>query len=153
MKIALRVLGAAAIGITIGVLIFFFYALTLRNSYRASAMEINAAVLAGGDEITISQGDVALPADQRTLDYYDRFLLDGNTAVYSRIGAAETEKSIRLSFPDGSALSFTGLEDGSAIALSWNTPKGHKQYRVRSAITFMQLQAFFTNYQRRLTQP
>ena len=153
MKIVLRILGAAALLITLGVIIFFAYTLILRNDYRAAALNINEAVLAGGDRITVSRGDTTLPADQRIVDYYNRFLLDGNTAVYSRIGAPLTDQSIRLSFPDGSALTFTGLEDGSAIALCWATSQGQKQYRVRSSTTFMQLHAFFSNYQRSIDQP
>ena len=86
--------------ITLGVIIFFAYTLILRNDYRAAALNINEAVLAGGDRITVSRGDTTLPADQRIVDYYNRFLLDGNTAVYSRIGAPLTDQSIRLSFPD-----------------------------------------------------
>ncbi|MBO7711448.1 MAG: hypothetical protein J6S83_13345, partial [Lachnospiraceae bacterium] len=71
-----------------------------------------------------------------------------NTAVFSKKQVPETEETIMLDFGT-QQLCFTGLDDGSAIAVSWKDPSGERHYIVRSSTTFMQLSAYYTNCRRK----
>ena len=130
------------LGITLSVLIFFTYTLVLRTDYKSTALEINDAILSGCN-MTISRGEDTFPATQETADYYNRFLLL-QTDAFSRRSVPVTDKSIILRIGDNE-LSFTGLEDNSAIAVKWKTAPDDKNYIVRSQITFLQLNAYFSN--------
>lgn len=130
------------LGITLSVLIFFTYTLVLRTDYKSTALEINDAILSGCN-MTISRGEDTFPATQETADYYNRFLLL-QTDAFSRRSVPVTDKSIILRIGDNE-LSFTGLEDNSAIAVKWKTAADDKNYIVRSQITFLQLNAYFSN--------
>ena len=130
------------LGITLSVLIFFTYTLVLRTYYKSTALEINDAILSGCN-MTISRGEDTFPATQETADYYNRFLLL-QTDAFSRRSVPVTDKSIILRIGDNE-LSFTGLEDNSAIAVKWKTAADDKNYIVRSQITFLQLSAYFSN--------
>ena len=130
------------LGITLSVLIFFTYTLVLRTYYKSTALEINDAILSGCN-MTISRGEDTFPATQETADYYNRFLLL-QTDAFSRRSVPVTDKSIILRIGDNE-LSFTGLEDNSAIAVKWKTAADDKNYIVRSQITFLQLNAYFSN--------
>lgn len=150
-RTALTLSAVLAFAVTVSVMLFFIYILVLRTGYRSAALEINDAILSGS-RTTISRGDETLPASAEVMDYYNRFLLDKYTIVYSRKAAAVTEDSIILGIGN-SQLAFTGLEDGTAIAVKWETPVGEKNYVVRSQITFMQLSAYYENYKRRSLNP
>ena len=130
------------LGITLSVLIFFTYTVVLRTDYKSTALEINDAILSGCN-MTISRGEDTFPATQETADYYNRFLLL-QTDAFSRRSVPVTDKSIILRIGDNE-LSFTGLEDNSAIAVKWKTAADDKNYIVRSQITFLQLSAYFSN--------
>ena len=130
------------LGITLSVLIFFTYTLVLRTDYKSTALEINDAILSGCN-MTISRGEDTFPATQETADYYNRFVLL-QTDAFSRRSVPVTDKSIILRIGDNE-LSFTGLEDNSAIAVKWKTAADDKNYIVRSQITFLQLNAYFSN--------
>ena len=129
------------------VIAFLVYTLVLRTSYRADAMDINQVFLKKGT-VTVSCGEESFQMPAEELEYYDKFLLDRNTIVFSRRIVPETKDTIVLTFGKES-LSFTGLEDGSAIALCWKTPDHEKHYIVRSSISFMQLSAYYTNCRRK----
>lgn len=138
------------IAAAVGVIAFFVYVLVLRTDYRETALEINEAMLASGSRATVSRGDTSLAASAELLDYYNRFFLEGQTLVYSRKSAEMTERTIVLEFGDYK-VSFTGMEDGTSIGLHFDMPEGQKDFRVRSTITFMQLEAYFDNYVRKNT--
>ena len=55
-----------------------------------------------------------------------------------------TEESIILDFGE-TKLTYTGMEDGSAISIGWETPSHEKHYIVRSSTSFMQLSSYFAN--------
>ena len=147
-KIVFPIVIAAVLAATIGVVVFFVYTLTLRNDYKETAMQINQAAAAYQERAFIRQGETRIPATADAVNFYDSFLLDGNTAVYSREAAELTEKTIWLEMGDKS-LAFTGLEDGSAVYVLWRASAEEKGFRVRSKTTFMQLEAYFQNYARR----
>ena len=87
-------------------------------------------------------------ADSAVVNWYDKFLLDGNTGVYSRKEAATDERTIYLESGD-CVLSFTGYEDGSSIQVIWDTPEKRSVFRVRALTTFTQLEAYYKNYVRK----
>ena len=149
-RTALTVSAVVAFAVTASVIIFFIYILVLRTGYRSAALEINDAVLSESSA-TISRGDETFPASPGVVDYYNRFLLDKYTIVFSRKAAALTDDSIILDIGKNE-LSYTGLEDGTAIAVKWKTPEKEKNFVVRSQITFMQLSAYYENYRRKNLQ-
>ena len=138
------VIALAAAAAVIG---FLVYTLKLRTDFRADAMEINNMFLKKGI-VNVSCGEESFQFPAEDLEYYDKFLLDRNTVVFSRKRVPENENTIVLAFGN-EALSFTGLEDGSAIALCWKTPDHEKHYIVRSSLSFMQLSAYYTNCRRK----
>lgn len=144
------ILSAAALIMAAAVIIFFVYVLALRTAYREDAIAFNNMLLQA-EKITISSGGDSFEADLLTADYYNKFLLDRNTAVYSRRKRPETDETITITTGgDGARLSFTGFEDGSAIAVRWqDTGSKEKTYMVRSQTTFMQLRAYFRNQLRK----
>ena len=93
-------------------------------------------------------GYLSFPVQSADIEYYDMFLLNQDTVVFSRKAATETDATIRIDFGT-ERLSFTGIDDGSAIALCWKTPENEKHYMVRSQMTFSQLNAFFINCSRK----
>ena len=136
---------AAASGIAVGV--FFIYTLILRSNYKKDALAINDA-FRFHTTATLSRGDLSFPVQSADIEYYDMFLLNQDTVVFSRKAATETDATIRIDFGT-ERLSFTGIDDGSAIALCWKTPENEKHYMVRSQMTFSQLNAFFINCSRK----
>ena len=142
-----------ALGICLALIGYFVYILRLRTEYRAFCMEINDAILATEpEEALVRRGDGEWPADRDLLDYYDIQLRDAKTVVFNRKAAEPDEKSIYLILHDG-ILCYTGMEDGSAVNLRWETDAGLRAYTVRSDnISFMQLSAYLSNYARRLEQ-
>ena len=140
-------LGVIAIGSALAVAAFLIYTLILRSSFKADALEINEAFRTH-NSVTVSRGDLSFQASPKENEYYNMFLLDRNTAVFSRKAVPETDDTILLDF-GSEKLSFTGIEDGSAIALCWKTSEKEKHYIVRSQMTFMQMNAFFMNSYRK----
>ena len=143
-----RIVAVIAFAAAVGVTILIISTLILRTDYKETAYEINQAAAAHLNDAVISRDGTSLPATADVIDYYDRVLLDSTTVVFSSDDAAENEQTIRLDLGNRS-LSFTGLEDGSAILVRWTTPDGRKIFRVRSQTTFMQLTAYYTNYEKR----
>ena len=147
-RAALTIISVLAFGAALSVIIFLIHTMVLRTSYRSAALEINDAILSGS-RMTISRGDETLPAGPDAVDYYNQFLLFNNTIVFSGKSIPATDKSILLQIGENE-LTFTGLEDGSAIAVRWKTAKGEKNYIVRSQITFTQLNSYYNNYKRKI---
>lgn len=138
---------AAALAMALGVGIFFIYTLILRTEYKNAALEMNEP-FKQYSSLTLRKGDEAFSVPTDQVEYYNMFLLDRNTVVFSKKQVPETEETITLDFGT-QQLSFTGLEDGSAIAITWKTPSDEKHYIVRSTTTFMQLNAYYTNCRRK----
>ena len=138
--------GTLAIGSCVALIVFFIFTLRLRTEYREVCLEINDAILACAQEDnTIRRGGESAPLSTKATDYYDKFLLDADTAVFNRKVRGLTDRSIRLCFPDHT-LALTGYGDGSEIAVRWETPEGVKCYTVRNSVTtFMQLDAYMEN--------
>ncbi len=146
---ALYLGGGLALGLCAALIVFVAYTLALRTEYRETCFAINDAVLAArGMEMTVERGGEQWPLDERTLDYYNQNLLQQNTVVFNRRRIPLNEKSILLHLGEN-RLCFTGLEDGSAINVLWETPDRSRSFTVRSAITFNQYSAYLSNYIRR----
>ena len=140
---------AAAVLMAAGLIWVFTHTLVLRTHYKAMALAVNDVILASpAESVFISCGEDKLPANEDVVDYYNKFLLDRNTVVFNGRKAEETDKTITLTFPDAS-LSFTGLEDGSAINVHFVHGEEDLSYTVRSMMTFTHLTAYWTNYLRR----
>ena len=137
----------AAFAAVIAVSVFLIYTLMLRSSYKADALEINEAFCTHTAAV-LSRGDLSFQVKPTDIEYYDKFLLDRNTAVFSRKAVPETDDTIRIDF-GSEKLSLTGIDDGSAIALCWNSRGKEKHYIVRSQITIFQLNSAFENYHRK----
>lgn len=148
---ALFVGGGIALAVCAALVVFLVYTLALRTEYRKTCFAINDAILAArGTEMTVERGGERWPLDEKTLAYYNQNLLERNTVVFDRRQAALNEKSILLYLGEN-RLSFTGLEDGSAINIRWETPEETRSYTVRSSmVTFSQYSAYLSNYVRRL---
>ena len=141
------ILCAAALIMAMSVGIFFVYTLVLRTIYKNTALEINES-FRKEDSVTMIRGDESLRLPSSDVEYYDMFLLDRNTIVYSRKPVPADEETITLDFGK-EQLSFTGADDGSAIAISWKTASAEKHFIVRSSTTFMQLSAYYKNCRRK----
>ena len=141
------ILGITAFALALGTGGFLVYTLMLKTEYKNTAFEINESFRTE-DTVTMRKGDdsVSLPVSDAA--YYNTFLLNQNTVVFSRKPAETTVETIFLDFGK-EVLSFTGLDDGSAIAICWKTPANEKHYIVRSNYSFMQLSAYFTNCRRK----
>ncbi|MBO5998383.1 MAG: hypothetical protein J6P87_01705 [Lachnospiraceae bacterium] len=142
------ILSAVALASAAALIIYFAFILGLRTAYKEDALEINDA-LRGADRIILSSGDTGFEVSLKEAEYYNRFLLDRYTAVYSRKEVKEDDESIVLEF-GGCRLSFTNAgKDGTAVALRWHTPGApsaeDRTYLVRTQTTFMQLKAYFKN--------
>ena len=140
-------LSCLALAMTLAVGGFFVYTLALRTSYRAMALEINDAFLAG-TSVTVARGEDSFPVTPESVEYYNKFLLDRNTAVFGRKRAEPGDTGITLVL-DGGQLTFTGADDGTAIAVRWSSPEKDKSYIVRSQYTFNQLTAYYLNLKRK----
>ena len=138
--------GALAVTIALGMIVFMVHTLRLRTEYRDFCLEINNAVLTSPKQRnTVTRGDETAPLSFTALNYYDQFLLDTGTLVYSRKSAEPTEKSIVISMKGGT-LFFIPL-DQETICLRWDTPSGTRSYRVRAGyITFADLHSYLTIY-------
>ena len=151
-RIVLVIIAAAVIASAIGVTAFFIYTLALRTDYKETALQINDVILANQGQAILRVGELEAPADAEVTDYYNMFLLNPNTTVYSRKKAVPSDDTaIVLEFGQY-ALSFEKLEDGSATLITWNAPDKQKQFCVRSQISFMNLWFYGENYLRRLDQ-
>ena len=140
---------AAAVAMAAAVLIFIGYVLVLKTQFRRTAMEINDAILAApAEKVMLSQGETVFSLDKKASDYYNKFLMDEHTTVFNRKRSETNAKTITLTL-DGNSLSFTGLEDGTAIALIWKTEEKTEYYTLRSQTTFLQMDAYFQNCRRR----
>ena len=126
---------------------FFVYTLILRTIYKNTALEINESFRKEGS-VTMIRGNESFSIPVSYAEYYDIFLLDRNTVVYSRKPVPAEEETIVLDFGK-EQLSFTGLEDGSAIAVCWKTASAEKHFIVRSGTSFMQLNAYYRNCRRK----
>ncbi len=140
-----------ALGICLALIAFFVHILVLRTEYRAVCLEINDVILqTSPDELSISRGNETWPLDENTLEYYNIRLLDAKTVVYSRKDGEEDDRSIVIRLGTY-RLSYTGIEDDSAIRIRWDGPSGHRCYLVRSDdVSFRQFGAYLSNYVRRL---
>lgn len=141
------VLCALALIMVLSVGSFFVYTLILRTYYKNTALEINESFRREGN-VTMRRGNESFFVPVSYAEYYDIFLLDRNTVVYSRKPVPADEETITLDFGK-EQLSFTGLDDGSAIAVSWKTISDEKHFIVRSSASFMQLSAFYRNCRRK----
>ncbi len=143
--------GFLAVGICLALIVFFVHILVLRTEYRAVCLEINDVILqTSPDELSVSRGGETWPLDENTLEYYNIRLLDASTVVYSRKDGEEDARSIVI-FLGSYRLSYTGIEDDSAIRIRWDGPSGHRSYLVRSDdVSFRQFSAYLSNYVRRL---
>ena len=137
----------AAFAAVIAVSVFLIYTLVLRTGYKEDALEINEAFHTHSEAV-LSRGDLSFKVQTTDIEYYDQFLLAKGTAVFSRKPVSETNDTIQISF-GSEKLSFTGIEDGSAIALCWKTSEKEKHYIVRSQITIYQLNSYFENLHRK----
>lgn len=138
---------AAAFAAAIAVSAFLIYTLMLRSSYKADALEINEAFRTHAAAV-LSRGDLSFQVKTSDIEYYDKLLLDTNTTVFSRKPIPETDDTIRIDF-GSEKLSYTGIDDGTAIALRWNSTGKEKHYIVRSQMTFSQLNTFFEIFHRK----
>ena len=138
--------GTLAVMIALGMIVFMVHTLRLRTEYRQFCLEVNDAVLASSmRQNTVSRGDETAPLSFTALNYYDQFLLDAGTLVYSRKSAEPTEKSIVISIKGGT-LSFIPLDE-ETVCLRWDTSSGTSSYRVRAGyITFVDLNSYLTIY-------
>ena len=129
----------------------FAHYMILMTEYRETALQINESFRAEGT-LTLRQGEVSFSWPVSSAQYYDKFLSSDRTLVYSRRTVPEDEKTIVLDFGK-ERLSFTGLEDGSVIAVSWKTSSEEKHYLVRSDTSFIQLSSFFSNCRKKAGLP
>ena len=143
--------GTVAIGVCLILIIFFIYTLVLHTHYRAMCLEFNDAVLAADSrDCTVERDGQSWPLSAEALDFYNQKLLEENVVVYSRRFAPADEQSIRLRLGH-SALTFTGLEDGTAIQITWESQGRQDSYRVRStSYTYQQFSAYLSNYIRQI---
>ncbi len=142
------ILSGVALVSAVALIVYFTLILSLRTAYRKDALEINSALLSA-DSIVLSNGDERFEVSLKEAEYYNRFLLDRNTAVFSRKEKAEDDSTIVLEF-SGCRLSYTKADrDGTAIAIRWHEPglpsAKDRTYLIRTQTTYMQLKAYFKN--------
>ena len=91
---------AAALAMALGVGIFFIYTLVLRTEYKNAALDMNEPFRQSAS-VTLLRGDesFSVPTDQ--VEYYNTFLLDQNTTVFSKKQVPETEGTITLEPSEG----------------------------------------------------
>jgi hypothetical protein len=130
----------------IGVTAFFIYTLTLRTDYKETARQINDVILANRGQAVFRIGETEVPAGTDLTDYYNMFLQDPFTIVYSRKKALPSDDTVIVLEFGQYSLSFEKLEDGSATLITWITPEKQKQFCVRSQISFMMLRSYGENY-------
>ena len=151
--VLLYVCGGLAIGVCIALIIFIVWVLMLRTEYKQTCLEINDDILASTeDQRFILKDGEKYPLSFEVLDYYNQYLLDKKSMVYSRKTADPADSSIVLKIAD-KTLTITGIEDGSAVHLTWETPSETKHYKVRNEnYTFRSLDSYMKNYLRK-TEP
>ena len=151
--ILLYVCGGLAIGICIALIVFIVWVLTLRTEYKQTCLEINNKILASTeDQRFILKDGEKYPMSFEVLDYYNQYLLDKKSMVFSRKADELADKSIVLKFSDNT-LTFAGIEDETAVLLTWETPSETKHYKVRNEnYTFRSLNSYIKNYLRK-TEP
>ena len=76
-------LGAIAIVSALAVAAFLIYTLVLRSSFKADALEINEAFRTH-NSVTVSRGALSFQASPEENESYNMFLMNRNTAVFSR---------------------------------------------------------------------
>ncbi len=135
---------AAAILIGVALIVFFVHTVRLRNEFRMTRIRINEVMCASDlERCTLQCGDETLPLTQPSLTYYNMYLNSPYTLVYNRRRAPQTEQTITLRL-QGGTLSLTGLEDGTAVNVCWESGGKTLSYTVRNeAQTFTQLTAYF----------
>ena len=145
--------GMIAAGVCIALIAFFVYTLSLRTEYRKVCLEINDHILTSpASSNFVLKGGMTYPLSDQILEYYNMALLGDNTVVFNRKECEPTAKSIVLVISE-CTLTFTGLEDGSAVNVRWDTPEDSRSYTLRSSsVSFMQMSAYMNNYLRR-TEP
>ena len=139
--------GTLAVGAAIALIVYFVYILNLRTEYRAVCLEINDCVLASRrrSDNRIEKGEKSCPLPDSALDYYNQFLLDGKTVVYSRKSFSPDEKCLILYF-SGCRLVLREMRDGFDIGVRWETPEKTVCYTVACGnYSFPQLNSYFTN--------
>ncbi|MBR2834411.1 MAG: hypothetical protein IKE43_01660 [Coriobacteriales bacterium] len=141
-----NILVVIVFALVIGLIVFIVWALMLRTEYKDTAFEINKAFLTDSS-VTIIRGEESFPVSTDDAEYYNMFLLDNNTVVFSKDVVPVTDDTITIDFGE-EQLSFTGYDDGSATAILWKTQENQKHFIVRSAITFRQLSAYYKNIER-----
>ncbi len=133
-----------AIAICVAVITFFVHTVRLRNEFRMERMRINDVMLASDlDRCSLSHGGETIPLTRQALTYYNMYLNSSYTMVFNRKMTQPTERSITLTL-EGGTLTLTGLEDGTAVGILWQTPSRTCCYTVRNEPqTFMQLESYF----------
>ena len=133
-----------AIAICVAVITFFVHTVRLRNEFRMERMRINDVMRASDlDRCSLSHGGETIPLTRQALTYYNMYLNSSYTMVFNRKMTQPTEQSITLTL-EGGTLTLTGLEDGTAVGILWQTPSQTCCYTVRNeAQTFMQLESYF----------
>lgn len=146
-SIFLRIAAVVVFVAAAGVISLLVYSLVLRTDYKNTALEIDNTVMNNMGHTSVSDEDGTYDVPDTVADFYNRFLLDPGTVVYSRKSAGQTDQTITLVFQN-EKLSFTGLEDGTIVQILWKTPEGEKNFRVRSLTNFRQLRAYWDNYKK-----
>lgn len=151
--ILLYVCGGLAIGICVALIVFIIWVMVLRTEYKQTCLKINDCILASTeDQRFILKDGERYPLSFEVLEYYNQYLLDKKSIVFSRKAVEPTDKSIVLRFSDNT-LTFAEIEDGTAVHLIWETPSETKHYKVRNEnYTFRSLNSYMKNYLRK-TEP
>ncbi len=148
--VLLYVCGGLAVGICAALIVFIVWILVLRTEYKKTCLEINDCILSSTeDQRFILKDGEKYPMSFEVLDYYNRYLLDKKSMVFSRKAVEPTDKSIVLKFSDNT-LTFLGIDDETAVLLTWETPSEIKHYKVRNEnYTFRSLNSYMKNYLRK----
>ena len=149
--VLLYIFGTLAIGICLALIIFFIWIMALRTEYKKTCLEINDRILSASEGMSfVMRNGEKYPLSSEAMNYFDQVLLDKKTGVYNRKPYEITDKSIVMEFSD-CTLSFSGLEDGTAISIRWETPEKTRNYTIRSVnYTFINLNSYLTSYIRRI---
>ena len=148
--VLLYICGTVAIGACAALIAFTVWILALRTEYKKACLEINDKMLASSeDQCFVVKEGKKYPLSMDAKNYYDQVLLEKKAVVYNRKPCEPDEKSIVLQLSD-CTLSFTGMEDGTAFNLRWETPDKTRYYSVRSTnYTFTNLNSYLKNYLRK----
>ena len=147
--ILLVICAVIAFGVCIGVIGMLVSHLRLSTEYRQICFAINEKVIAAStqENKTMRYRDQSCRMSNDALNFYNQFLLDRDVLIASRKQIEPDENSIVLEFA-GCRLSLTAFgesnEDGTDIAICWETPEETKYYTVLSgSITFVRLVSNF----------